>query len=447
MTPIEKIKIAIKNANGKCFAVGGSVRDELMKLTPKDTDLLVTGIPVDKLKSILPGKIDLVGASFGVIKVTIDNVTIDIALPRTEKSTGSGHRDFDVQSDHTLPIEVDLSRRDFTCNAIAINLEDGSVVDPFGGIVSINDKEIKAVGEARERFEEDPLRMMRAIRFVAKLGFDIEKQTLKAISKSVHLLDTVAKERISEELVRMLMCSNEVSVLKALRVMRDTGVLSQIIPQFNDSIGFDQKNPHHNKTIDEHVFDAVRHAVLIKASSRVRVAALLHDIAKPMCFSFGEDNIGHFTKHEDFGATITESILKDLRFSVDDVRDISKMVREHLRPMPGVTDKALRRFVAALGPLVNESVDLREADLAAHKHFNSATAKVAMNEIRCRLLKLNDVSGFNVTTLALNGNDIATIFNVKDQEIGYMKKKAVSAVIDGDIKNDREEIIKFLRGE
>ena len=447
MTPVEKIKLAIKNANGKCFAVGGSVRDELMKLTPKDTDLLITGIPVDKLKSILPGKIDLVGASFGVIKVTIDNVTIDIALPRTEKSTGSGHRDFDVQSDHTLPIEIDLSRRDFTCNAIAINLEDGSVVDPFGGIASINNREIKAVGEARERFEEDPLRMMRAIRFVAKLGFDIEKQTLKAVSKSVHLLNTIAKERITEELVRMLTCNNEANVLKALRVARDSGVLSAIIPKFADSIAFDQKNPYHDKTVDEHVFDAVRHAVMTNASSRVRVAALLHDIAKPFTFNVDTSGVGHFPRHEDFGSEMANTIMTDLRFSTEDIRDVCKMIREHLRPMPGITDKGLRRFVAALGPLVSDAIDLREADLAAHKHFDSNTARGAMNVIRDRIKSIDDVKGFNVSTLALRGDEIASIFNVKGVEVGNMKKRATSAIIDGDIKNDRDEIIKFLRGE
>ena len=445
MTPVEKIVAAVKEAGGRTFEVGGAVRDRCLGLPCKDTDLLVTGVPADVLQTILPGRAELVGQAFGVFKVTIDGETIDVAMPRTELSTGDGHKDFEVKCDHRLSVEEDLCRRDFTMNAIAIECGTGAQIDPFNGRHDISDRLIKAVGDANERFEEDPLRILRAIRFVAKLGFNIETNTALAIQRHASKLNTVAAERVAEELIRLLMNPDSQHVGKALRCARDLGVLENIIPEFKDSFKFDQRSKYHCFTVDEHVFKAGEHVVHRGASSNARLAVLLHDIAKPRNFTVDEDGQGHFYEHEYYGAKVAKKILQRLKFSVDDTNAVTTLVREHLRPSYDASEKVLRRFVAQLGPFVDDAIMVREGDLAAHARESSKTAQEKMDSIRARILGLGAIVGFGPANLALKGDEIAREFKVEFREIGELKKAATQAVVDGLVPNEREAILKFLK--
>ena len=313
------------------------------------------------------------------------------------------------------------------------------------GQADLRDNHIVCVGDPNERFMEDPLRMLRAIRFVAKLGFDIEANTSKAITNNSDMLKTVAPERVSEELIRLLSYPNAEHVVKALRCARDMAVLDEIIPEFASSIGFDQKNKHHYLTVDEHVFKAVQHAVKRSASPMARLAVLLHDIGKPKTFSVDEEGQGHFYEHEDVGAHMVKSIMKRLMFSLDERMTVTTLVREHLRPSWNASEKVLRRFVAQLGPLVNDAIMVREADLSAHYHESYNSAQEKMDLIRARIVGLGAIVGFGPANLALKGDEIAREFKVEFRKIGELKKLAAQAVIDGLVLNEREAILEFLR--
>ena len=200
---IKKIQDAISHAGGESYITGGAVRDSLMPDVPesKDVDFIVTGLPLDKIAQVLSpmGKVNQVGASFGVVIANIDGEDFDIAIPRTgETKTGDGHGDFDVTTDHTAPVEADLERRDFTMNAMAKD-SDGNIVDLFGGREDIKNKVIRTVGNPEERFREDPLRMLRALQFAVRFGFTIEPSTAEAIKKLSGSFSTISGERILGE--------------------------------------------------------------------------------------------------------------------------------------------------------------------------------------------------------------------------------------------------------
>ena len=203
---IKKIQDAISQAGGKSYITGGAVRDALMPDVPesKDVDFIVTGLPLDKIAQVLSpmGKVNQVGASFGVVIANIDGEDFDIAIPRTgETKTGEGHGDFDVTTDHTAPVESDLQRRDFTMNAMAKDSE-GNLIDQFGGQEDIKNKIIRAVGDPNERFAEDPLRMLRALQFAVRFEFEIEPKTAEAIKKLSSQFKTIAEERILGEFMK-----------------------------------------------------------------------------------------------------------------------------------------------------------------------------------------------------------------------------------------------------
>ena len=200
---IKKIQDTISQAGGESYITGGAVRDALMPDVPesKDVDFIVTGLPLDKIAQVLSpmGKVNQVGASFGVVIANIDGEDFDIAIPRAgETKTGDGHGDFEVQLDHTAPVESDLQRRDFTMNAMAKD-SDGNIIDKFGGQEDIKNKIIRAVGNPEERFKEDPLRMLRALQFAVRFGFEIEPKTAEAIKKLAGSFKTISEERILGE--------------------------------------------------------------------------------------------------------------------------------------------------------------------------------------------------------------------------------------------------------
>lgn len=197
-----------------------------MGIKPKDIDFLVTGIPLNKLSEILKpiGKVNEVGKSFGIIKATVDGEEYDFAIPRTEMSTGPGHKDQITKSDHTLSVEDDLSRRDFTFNAIAKELESGKFIDSYNGKSDIKNKIIRAVGNAEKRFQEDPLRILRAIQFSVRFGFDIEKKTKEAIYKNIDLLEHLPSERFLEEFKKAITKSKGKENSKLVDLLIDTGI-------------------------------------------------------------------------------------------------------------------------------------------------------------------------------------------------------------------------------
>ena len=437
----------VGDLGGTVYLVGGAVRDALLGQPSKDADYLVTGVPLETLRDGLANwaRVDLVGSSFGVLKLTFQSETVDVALPRTEQSTGVHHRDFQISADPTLSLETDLARRDFTVNAMAKRLSDGALIDPFGGARDLEGRVLRAVGDANERFLEDPLRMLRLARFIAKLGFTPDSATARATAHHAALIGSVALERIQTELLGLLASRSAPAILESLRFLRDTGLLTVIVPEFAACIGFDQANPHHDLTLDEHIFQAVHHAAKRDTASLVRLVLLLHDIGKPDRQSFGADGIAHYYHHEGRSADLTRVILERLKFSNDDTNAVVTLVANHMRPPTDASQRTLRRFKRDLGELWRDALEVRLADRLAHASDGSDPQLEYHRDFAALEALPAQLEGFSQAQLAVSGEELMQVFNLgAGREIGELKRRAVEAVIEGEVENECGAILEYL---
>lgn len=348
--------------SGTLFAVGGRVRDELRRefegaaVTLKDLDYVVTGVPAGELEERLKrlGRVDLVGASFAVFKVTFDGRTVDVALPRRERSIGSGHRDFAVESGPEIPLQDDLARRDFRMNMIARALPSGEVVDPYAGAADIRARRIDIL--TPRTFEEDPLRMLRAAQFSARFGYALTDRTRTAMAAAAPLVQHVSAERIADEFTKLLVQAPRPSA--GFELLRETGVLAFVWPELLEGVGVEQ-NEWHAYEVYRHnleTLDAVPAGDLV-----LRLAALLHDVGKPRT-----KEGPHFYRHEQVGADMTQAMLGRLRFSNEIVQTAGQLVRQHMYVAdPDLSDAAIRRFIRRIGVAhLDRQFALRAADIA-----------------------------------------------------------------------------------
>ncbi|MEO6913187.1 MAG: HD domain-containing protein [Candidatus Baltobacteraceae bacterium] len=347
---------------GALFAVGGRVRDELraefegVATAVKDLDYVVTGVSAAHLAERLAriGRVDLVGASFAVVKLTIAGETVDVALPRRERSFGVGHRDFDVQSGPDIPLTDDLARRDFRMNMIARALPGGELVDPYGGEVDIRSRRIDIL--TAQSFSEDPLRMLRACQFAARFDYTVSAQTLAAVAASAQLVRSLSPERVCDELTKLFVLARKPSL--GLDLMKETEVLNELWPELLEGVGVEQN--------EWHAYDVYRHNLAsldasVQGDLIARLAALLHDVGKPRV----KDG-PHFYRHEHIGAELARAMLERFRFSNDTVATVVHLVQHHMYTTdPSAGDAAVRRFIRRIGPThLKQQFDLREADIA-----------------------------------------------------------------------------------
>jgi tRNA nucleotidyltransferase (CCA-adding enzyme) len=343
------------------YAVGGRVRDEFrtrhesIERFPKDLDYVVTGISLGALTETLRavGQVDVVGASFAVLKFRHPAGEADIALPRRERSTGSGHKDFSVQSGPDVPLADDLGRRDFRMNMIARRLRDDAIVDPYGGVRDIESRRIDIV--TPRTFEEDPLRMLRAAQFAARFDFTVAEGVLSAMAGCAALVTTVSAERIGEELAKLLTLAGTPST--GLEILRETGVLAYIWPELIEGVGVEQNIWH--------AYDVYRHNLVTvdavpPGDLTLRLAALLHDVGKPRT----KDG-PHFYRHEQVGADLVPAMLARLRLSGEVVATVEALVRHHMYAAdPDLAPKAIRRFIRRIGQgNIARQFALRAADI------------------------------------------------------------------------------------
>lgn len=343
------------------FSVGGRVRDEVrfaVHGTPvetKDQDYVVTGLTVEQLTRRLTalGRVDLVGASFAVIKLSTQFGVVDVALPRLERSYGTGHREFYVESGAEIPIEADLGRRDFRMNMLARALPEGRILDPYGGVEDIKARRIDIL--TPKSFAEDPLRMLRAVQFAARFEYAPSPTLRLALEEAAALVGTVAAERVGEELAKMLRLAPRPSV--GLELMRETGLLACIWPELLEGVGVSQN--------EWHAFEVYRHNLETLDATPpgdlvLRLAALLHDVGKPRV-----KNGAHFYRHEHVGETMTRTMLQRVRFPNDVVVAVGHLVRQHMFSAdPELSDAGIRRFIRRVGPQnLERQFRLREADI------------------------------------------------------------------------------------
>ncbi|MDQ2679940.1 MAG: HD domain-containing protein [Candidatus Eremiobacteraeota bacterium] len=347
---------------GSLFAVGGRVRDSLrsefeqVELPAKDLDYVVTGLSLDELVRVLApiGRVDVVGASFSVLKLTADGTTADVALPRRERSVGSGHRDFEVQAGADIPLEDDLARRDFRMNMIARGLPNGEMIDPYGGTPDIRARRIDILSE--QTFVEDPLRMLRACQFAARFGYQVSDRTQAAMRESARLTHTISAQRVCDELTKLLALAQKPSI--GLELMRETGLLAEVWPELLEGVGVEQN--------EWHAFEVYRHNLesmdaVPPGDLTARLAALLHDVGKPRV----KDG-PHFYRHEHVGADMADAMLARFRFPAQSAETVVHLVRQHMYSAdPSLSDAAIRRFIRRIGPAnLDRQFGLRAADIA-----------------------------------------------------------------------------------
>ncbi len=431
---------------GRIYEVGGQVRDELLGLGKpgKDKDYLVTGIPLDDLISELKkfGRVGLVGKSFGVIKFTPPHrgdaapVTVDIALPRKEYSTGVKHTDFAVDFDHTCPVEEDLVRRDFTINALARDVTTSEIIDPTGGRKDLADKLIRLINE--QAFLEDPLRMLRAVGFAARFEFAIEDRTRAAIKRHAESIKTISAERIAEELNKLLLKAERPSI--GFRLMPEVGMLKFILPELENCIGVDQPGGYHAYDVFEH---SLRTVDEIGAPLRLKWAALLHDIDKPATRHIDGDT-ATFYGHEMLGANTTKTILRRLRYSNELISQVSLLVERHMFTTE-VTDKGMRRLIRRMGhELIFDLLDLRRADVVA-QGMGGTTDDVDVLERRIRE-ELARKPPFGLRDLAIDGHELMNQIKLPPgPQVGRILNYLLEQVLDDPQLNTKEQLLKLAR--
>jgi tRNA nucleotidyltransferase (CCA-adding enzyme) len=432
--------------SGGLYEVGGCVRDSLrgIGISEKDRDYLVTQINFDDLVQILKqhGHVDLVGKSFGVIKFTATpNGTktpfiYDIALPRSEFSIGEGHRDFDVDFDHTIPVDEDLIRRDFTINAIARNLKTNELIDPYGGLEDLKHGLIRMLRP--ETFSDDPLRMLRAVQFAARFDFEIEPQTLQAIKDNAGLIESVSSERIQEELSKMLSKADKPSI--GFAILKETGMLKSLLPEVAEGIDVDQPGGYH-------AFDVFNHSIYIMdhlpKKLILRLAGLFHDVAKPRAKEVVDDK-ARFYNHEVIGSKLAEKALERLRFSNQIIKNVKILIERHMFTHE-VSDKGLRRLMRRTGEdLIFDLLDLRRADVIA-QGMGHATPEIDIMEERIKN-ELDRKVPLGVSQLAVGGKDIMSEFSLQESRlIGDILAHLLEYVLDYPEENKKEILIEQAR--
>ena len=316
----EEVKVILHTLQGagcEAYAVGGCIRDSLLGRTPDDWDITTSARP-EETKALFGKTIDT-GIQHGTVTVMRHGRGYEVTTYRVDGEYEDGRHPKEVT--FTASLEEDLKRRDFTVNAMAYNEEDG-LVDLFGGRQDLERKIIRCVGEANERFEEDALRIMRAVRFSAQLGFTIEERTKEAIRGHADRLRQVSAERIQVELTKLVTSPNP----DFLRIAWETGITAVVLPEFDRLMEQPQNNPHHCFSVGEHTLHAMR---AVRPDKCLRLAMLLHDVAKPLCLTTDEAGIDHFHGHAQKGERIAAQILKRLRYDNHTTELVSRLVKWH----------------------------------------------------------------------------------------------------------------------
>ena len=427
-----KIEIEILNKlnkYGKGYIVGGAIRDILLGLKPKDVDF-ATNLPYETLKTLFSEYTPKeTGKSFGVLRIRINDIDYEIAKFR-EDIYGKEEKVTFVDE-----IKNDLVRRDFTINAMAYNETEG-IIDLYNGQKDIENKVINFVRNAEERIIEDPLRTLRAFRFMSKLNFSLSKNTIEAIKNQKSLLKNIPEERITIEFSKLLLGEN---IKNTLTLMKDTGVLEIIIPEFKATYDFNQCNPHHNLDLFNHIINVVSR---VPADLELRYSALLHDIAKPIVQTFDEKGIAHYKTHEIVGADMARDILTRMKLPVKLINTVVEIIKKHMILYKDVTDKKFNKLLSEMG--YNNLWRLIEHSIADNSSKNNEVVSIE-NDFHERLKRaVEKQMQVTVSDLAIKGNDLIELGFV-GTEIGKVKGELLDKYLSEEIQNKKEEMLNYVK--
>ena len=429
---VNKIIGVLQEAGFEAYAVGGCIRDSLLGRTPNDWDITTSAKPME-VKALFSHTIDT-GIQHGTVTILLDREGFEVTTYRIDGEYEDGRHPKEVS--FTGSLEEDLKRRDFTINALAYN-ETAGLIDIFEGQRDLKDGIIRCVGNAEERFTEDALRMLRAIRFSAQLGYRIEENTLAAIHKLAGNLEKISAERIQTELLKLMVSPHP----DYLRTAYECGVTKVFFPEFDLAMETPQNHPHHCYNVGEHIL----HSLLeIPADKVLRLTMLLHDIAKPQCLTVDEKGITHFHGHEEMGAEMSRVILRRLRMDNDTTDKVCRLVRFHDYGNGVAPDRRIvRRAVNKIGEdLFDDFILVKKADLLAQSMYlrkeklsNLAAWDACYREIR------EAEECVSLRTLAVNGKDLIAAGLQPGRELGDILKQLLDEVLETPEKNEKDYLI------
>lgn len=439
-TEVKNILNKFKKNNFQIYIVGGAVRDLLMGKVISDWDFTTDAKPEEILKIIPEGFYDNKFGTVGVLRSDlVKNELFEITTMRKE----------DLYRDHRHPVEVswtnkieeDLARRDFTVNAIALDSKN-NLIDPFKGKEDLEKKIIRAVGDPNTRFQEDALRLIRAIRFSTELEFDIEKSTFQAIKKNAVLIKEIAWERIRDELFKIFASMNPYAGLVKLR---EAGILQIILPELERCFGIQQEGPKHDRTYDigEHSLLTLKHAPSFDLL--VRLASLLHDVGKPDTVETASDGNVTFYNHDIVGGKIVLKIAKRFNLSKKQTDKLYRLVRWHLFTVDeNQTDSAIRRFIKNVGlDYIEDMMAVRVGD-----RLGGGTQKAISWRMEKFKERIKEVlkKPFSISDLKINGKDVMEVLQIKPgPKVGEILQKLFEEVLEDSSKNNREYLLERIK--
>ena len=417
----------------EAYAVGGCVRDSILGRIPDDWDITTSATPLET-KQLFKRTFDT-GIEHGTITVLIDKEAFEVTTYRVDGKYEDSRHPSEVT--FTRSLREDLLRRDFTINAMAYNDAEG-LVDIFGGIEDLQNKTIRCVGNARERFGEDALRILRAVRFAAQLGFEIEEETREGIIELAPTLANISAERIQVELIKMLVSPNP----GLLRTAYELGITKVILREFDELMKTTQETPHHMYTVGEHTLKAIES---VRPDKILRLTMLFHDIAKPKMKTIDEKGVAHFKMHDVEGVGMTKTILRRLKFDNDTLGKVTKLVQFHDYRIPA-EPKRVRRAMNKIGEeLFPYYLEVRTADTLAQSEYlreeklqNIRDMKVCYHEI---LEKKECVS---LKDLAVTGSDLIADGMKPGKEIGFVLNQLLEMVLENPQLNTKARLLDIV---
>ena len=431
---VSEIINCLRSHNFEAYAVGGCVRDSLLGRTPSDWDITTSATP-EEVKSLFSHTVDT-GIQHGTVTVMLGHEGFEVTTYRIDGEYEDARHPKEVA--FTLSLREDLKRRDFTINAMAYHPERG-LVDLFGGVNDMEKKVIRCVGDPMERFQEDALRILRAVRFSAQLGFTIEASTKEAIGALAPNLKLVSAERIQVELVKLLVSPNP----DYLRVAYETGVTAEFLPEFDVCMKTDQNTPHHCYTVGEHILKSLLH---VRADKVLRLTMLLHDIGKPVVKITDENGRDHFKMHGPESEQMAKVILRRLKFDNDTIHKVCRLVKWHdARPaaqMPNV-----RRSVNKIGedifPLY---LEVQRADMLAQSTYQRREKEERLEGVKsCYEQIVEKKQCVSLKSLAVTGRDLIQAGYKPGPYLGEILNQLLEHVLEYPEDNQKETLMQLVK--
>lgn len=429
-----KIISTLEAAGYEAYAVGGCVRDSILGRSPDDWDITTSARP-EETKRLFSRTIDT-GIRHGTVTVMLDKEGFEVTTYRIDGDYEDGRHPKNVT--FTANLEEDLRRRDFTINAMAYN-ESRGLVDLYGGLADIETGVIRCVGDAGERFTEDALRMMRAVRFSAQLGYRIDKDTRAAIMALAPNLQKISAERIQTELVKLAVSPHP----DYLRIAYETGITAQILPEFDLCMETPQNNPHHCYTVGEHILHSMS---AVESDKVLRLGMLFHDIGKPQTITVDEEGITHNKTHPEVGAEMTRKILRRLKFDNDTIDKVTKVVLYHDQEI-AATQAGVRRAMNRMGEdIFTMMFAVRRADVEAQSDYQREEKLQSIAYIESLYQKVKEQGdAFSLKDLAITGSDLIAQGMKPGRQIGTVLQELLERVLEDPSCNTPEKLLEISK--